>query len=94
MTTKNNFLAVLDNAIVEFLPQKTQYNVLRSFLHERNKTLSLFNNSNVRQDLVEVYKHLAIHPSTEGLLTPSCQAIEKLVAMNRPAAKIVQSDEE
>lgn len=45
-------------------------------------SLSLFNNSNVRQDLVEVYKHLAIHPSTEGLLTPSCQAIEKLVAMD------------
>ena len=45
-------------------------------------TLSLFNKSTVRQELVEVYKQLATHPSTGDLLKSSLQAIEKLVAMD------------
>ena len=45
-------------------------------------SLSLFNNANVRHDLVQVYRQLAVHPSTEGLLSPSCLAMEKLVAMD------------
>lgn len=39
---KNNYIAILDNAIVEFLPQKTQYEVLRSFLNNKKKSLSLY----------------------------------------------------
>lgn len=39
---KNNYIAILDNAIVEFLPQKTQYEVLRSFLNNKKCSLSLY----------------------------------------------------
>ena len=70
MTTKNNFLAVLDNAIVEFLPQKTQYDVLRSFLHERNKTLSLYiiEDENTYLNSSQLIKKIAEKPAVKGFI--------------------------
>ena len=38
----NKFLAVLDNALVEFLPQKAQYEVIKNFLNQKKSSLALY----------------------------------------------------
>ena len=38
----NKFLAVLDNALVEFLPQKAQYEVIKNFLNQKRSSLALY----------------------------------------------------
>ena len=37
---KNSYLGVLDYALVEFLPQKAQYEVLRVYLNKKKKFAS------------------------------------------------------
>ena len=39
---KNSYLGVLDYALVEFLPQKAQYEVLRVFLNQKKNSLALY----------------------------------------------------
>ena len=39
---KNSYLGVLDYALVEFLPQKAQYEVLRVFLNKKKNSLALY----------------------------------------------------
>ena len=36
------YIAILDNALVEFLPQKAQYEVLRSYLNKNKLNISLY----------------------------------------------------
>ena len=39
---KNSYLGVLDYSLVEFLPQKAQYEVLRVFLNQKKNSLALY----------------------------------------------------
>lgn len=67
---KNNYIAILDNAIVEFLPQKTQYEVLRSFLNNKNKSLSLYitEDENTYLNGSQLIKKIEEKPKVKGFI--------------------------
>ncbi len=67
---KNNYIAILDNAIVEFLPQKTQYEVLRSFLNNKNKSLSLYitEDENTYLNGSQLIKKIDEKPKVKGFI--------------------------
>lgn len=67
---KNNFIAILDNAIVEFLPQKTQYEVLGSFLKNNNSTLSLYitEDENTYLHSSQLIKKIDEKPKVKGFI--------------------------
>ena len=67
---KNNYIAILDNAIVEFLPQKTQHEVLRSFLNNRNSSLSLYvtEDENTYLNGSQLIKKIDEKPKVKGFI--------------------------
>ena len=67
---KNNYIAILDNAIVEFLPQKTQYEVLRSFLNNKNQSLSLYitEDENTYLNGSQLIKKIDEKPKVKGFI--------------------------
>ena len=71
MDSKNNkFIPILDYALVEFLPQKAQYEVIKQYLNQKNYSLALY----VMEDeltyisSVQLIKKIADRPKVKGFI--------------------------
>jgi len=64
------YIAILDNALVEFLPQKAQYEVLRSYLNKNKINLSLYitEDENTYLKSSQLIKKINSKPKIDGFI--------------------------
>tara|TARA_A100001011_G_C13991209_1_gene707318 strand:+ start:181 stop:606 length:426 start_codon:yes stop_codon:yes gene_type:complete len=65
-----SYIAILDNALVEFLPQKAQYEVLRSYLNKNKINLSLYitEDENTYLKSSQLIKKINSKPKIDGFI--------------------------
>ena len=64
------YIAILDNALVEFLPQKAQYEVLRSYLNKNKLNISLYitEDENTYLKSSQLIKKINSKPKVDGFI--------------------------
>ena len=70
MIKKRNFWAVLDNALISFLSQKTQSEILKNFLFQKKYNLSFYSieDEHTYINNVKLLKHLYEKPKVKGFI--------------------------